>query len=526
MPLDLATYKTVRIAVSGDVTLTRLESRIIDTAPFQRLRAIKQLSTASLVYPTAVHTRFDHSLGTLATSLEMLQAIRDNHHSAPEERAIAPEQELLLRLFALLHDVTHIPFGHILEDEFCIFPRHDRDPERVEHFLGPDSRIGAILYEALGGELYGRLFRLFTARKETLDQLGEDCFIHDLVNDTLCADLLDYIRRDCYFCNIQLDTDYRFLKSLYLRREGGVRRAVIRLWKEGKAAPRRDTLNELIRLLDNRYLLGERVYFHHTKLVTGAMIAGAVARAVREGELSKADLYDLGDETLLDRLLHAKDPAARGLAAALRERKLWKNVFERTQRDVNAEQERLRDIDAWGVVRQQWHADPAARMALENRLAALLGLDEGDLLIHCPSPQMAGKFADMKVYWNGSLRSLRECTDDALVGPKLEIILRSHETLWSARVLLNPDHLGRRESVAAACNGLLTLDPVQRQWHEQRLLREAVLEAARRETADRPLLHEEFESRVARAVARLERDGGALQSREEVARAVRESFAS
>src|SRR4051794_7405207 len=85
MPIDLQTHKTIRIAVSGDVPMTRLETRIIDTAPFQRLRAIKQLSTASLVYPTAMHTRFDHSLGTLAMALEMLGAIRANHTSAPEE---------------------------------------------------------------------------------------------------------------------------------------------------------------------------------------------------------------------------------------------------------------------------------------------------------------------------------------------------------------------------------------------------------------------------------------------------------
>jgi HD superfamily phosphohydrolase len=419
MMIDLQTHKTVRIAVSGDVPLTRLETRIIDTAPFQRLRAIKQLSTASLVYPTAVHTRFDHSLGTLATALEMLGAIRDNHASAPEEREITPEQAVLIRTFALLHDITHIPFGHVLEDEFRIFPRHDHDAERIDFFLGEASRIGAILKENLGGELYARLMRLFTVRKETLHELGEDLFIHDLVSETLCADLLDYIRRDSFFCNIQLDTDYRFLKSLYLRREGDTRRAVIRLWKEGKAAPRRDTLNELIRLLDNRYLLGERVYFHHTKLVAGAMIAGAVARAVHEGELSRQQMFTLGDETLMDRLLHSRNPAAARLAGALGERRLWKSVYERSQRDMNAEQERLRDIDVWAAVREQWHGDAQYRMAMENRTAALLGLAEGDLLLHCPSPQMSGKFADMKVYWNGSLRSLRECTDDALVGPKV-----------------------------------------------------------------------------------------------------------
>lgn len=523
MTPNLQIYKTLRIAVSGDIPLTRLETRVIDTVPFQRLRSIKQLGSAALVYPTAVHTRFDHSLGTLATALEMLAAIRANPYSAPDEREISPEQELLTRLFALLHDITHIPYGHILEDEFCIFPRHDRDPARLERFLGEGSRIGKIILEDLGRELYDRLMALFTVRKPHLEALGEDLFIHDLVNDTLCADLLDYIRRDSAFCNIQLDTDYRFLKSLHLRREGAARRAVIRLWKEGKAAPRRDTLNELIRLLDNRYLLGERVYFHHTKLVAGAMIAGAVARAAQAGELTLDQLCELGDETLMDRLLHSASLATRRLAEALRERRLWKAVFERTQRDVNAEQERLRDIDVWAAVDAQWHANPAARMTLENRLAALLGLAEGDLLIHCPSPRMQGKFADMKVYWNGSLRSLRECTDDALVGPKLEIILKSHETLWAARALVSPEHAERRETIAAACNGLLTLDPAQRQWHERALLREAVLAAAREETRDHPPRMDEFEAKSAQAETTL--SAHSPRDREEIQRVVRDVFA-
>lgn len=524
MAIDLQTTKTLRIAVSGDVPLTRLETRVIDTAPFQRLRAIKQLGAASLVFPTAVHTRFDHSLGTLAMTQEMLRAIRENPLSAPEEREVSPEQELLARLFALLHDVTHIPFGHILEDEFRIFPRHDRDEARLDYFLGAGSRIGSILMDALGGDLYARLLRLFHVRRDNQAQLGEDLFIHDLVNDTLCADLLDYIRRDCFFCNIQLDTDYRFLKSLHLRREGGVRHAVIRLWKEGKSAPRRDTLNELIRLLDNRYLLGERVYFHHAKLVTGAMVAGAVARAVRAGELTQEDFYELGDETLLERLRRSAQPAAARLASALSERKLWKGVYERTPRDLDAEQERLRDLDVWDVVRRQWHGDAPFRMAQENRAAALLGLEEGDLLVHCPAPGMQGKFADMKVYWNGSLRSLRECTDDPLVGPKLALILKSHETLWAMRVLVSPDRLDRKEAIVAACEGLLTQDPAQRQWHEQRLLREAVREAAREAGLEAGLMHGEYEEKLGRAITALSEAEGKIQDREEVTRIVQETF--
>lgn len=142
--LELKTHKTVRIAVSGDASLNKLETAIVDTAAFQRLRGIKELGTTYLVYPTAVHTRFDHSLGTLSMAIEMIRAIRENKHNTEEERFITDEQEQLIRVFALLHDIGHIPFGHTLEDESGIFPRHDQDDDRIEWFLGKNGQIGKI----------------------------------------------------------------------------------------------------------------------------------------------------------------------------------------------------------------------------------------------------------------------------------------------------------------------------------------------------------------------------------------------
>src|SRR5436190_17404352 len=111
--------------------MSMLEVELMDTPEFQRLRGIKQLGTAYLVFPSAVHTRFEHSLGTSWMAHRMIEAIRRTHGVSE----ISADDEALVRVAALLHDITHIPFGHTLEDERRVLPRHDQDEERVEHLL-------------------------------------------------------------------------------------------------------------------------------------------------------------------------------------------------------------------------------------------------------------------------------------------------------------------------------------------------------------------------------------------------------
>lgn len=534
--LDLTTHKTVRIAVSGDVLLNRLETTIVDTREFQRLRRIKELGTTYLVYPTALHTRFDHSLGTLYMAMQMARAIRENEHSHDDEKAITQEQEQLIRLLALLHDITHIPFGHTLEDESCIFDPHDKDSKRREYFLGRDSAIGKILIECLGNDLYDRFMSIYGADKDNLGALGDDLFVYDLVNNTVCADLLDYLRRDSYFCNVVLDMDYRFLKFLYLHRDGTKRRLAVRLWKEGEPSPRRDVLSELTRLLDNRYLLGERVYFHHAKLVTGAMVSGAVQRAVEGKKARKADLYDVrnknkrrqtvGDEALLDRLESCGVTSVEKLASCLRERKLWKTTYEHSRQTVDAEQARLRDENVWTRIKETWWQDPKRRTQDEDLIAALVGIEPGDVLIHCSDPKMAMKPAGMKVFWNGVLRPLKDCTDDPVVGPKLDVILKSHENLWAIRAFVNPEFSAKSDQVINACYSRFTFSHPDKSRYETLAYRGAVDEIVLAEGWGRDLLQEQYEERAQAAVKGLVEHSNAIRDRATIRKIVEDAFAS
>src|SRR5215467_15193883 len=96
--------KLIRDAVHGDIEMSFLEVEVMDTPEFQRLRGIKQLGTAYMVFPSAMHTRFEHSLGTSWMAHRIVESIRRTH-------SISEDDEQRIRVAALLHDITHIPFG-------------------------------------------------------------------------------------------------------------------------------------------------------------------------------------------------------------------------------------------------------------------------------------------------------------------------------------------------------------------------------------------------------------------------------
>src|ERR1700757_5480901 len=98
--VSMSKKKLIRDAVHGDIEMGSLEIELMDTPEFQRLRGIKQLGTAYLVFPSAVHTRFEHSLGTSWMAHRIIQAVQRTHDVSADEKQ-------LIRIAALLHDITH-----------------------------------------------------------------------------------------------------------------------------------------------------------------------------------------------------------------------------------------------------------------------------------------------------------------------------------------------------------------------------------------------------------------------------------
>jgi HD superfamily phosphohydrolase len=387
----------IRDPIHGDVSLSPLEAAVLDLPEVQRMRGIKQLGTAHLVYPGCVHTRFDHSLGAAAVSHRIAAALRREGVDVPAEL------EQRIGAAALLHDVTHVPFGHTLEDERRLFPRHDKG-NRLARLL--DGSLGERLAEL--GVLDDESGLLGARPSSALP-----AWAAEVISSTIDADLLDYLRRDSYFAGLAQDYDDRVFR--YFTVSDG--HLALNMTKHGMERP--DASSEVIQLLRMRYFLTERVYYHHTKVVAGAMISKAVELALDEGALSEADLMQLNDWTLLERLRTSPIPAARSLIERLLRRDLLKRGYVASARSV--------PVAERTALVERYHDSRAGRREAEIALAGAIGAKPEEVIVYCPALTVM-KEAAAWVRVPGGLGRLNEGAGSALA--EIRALEERYASLW------------------------------------------------------------------------------------------------
>lgn len=315
--------------VHGDIHLNRLELACVDSPPFQRLRRIKQLGETHLVYPGAVHTRFSHSLGALRLAQHLLDRVRNQGqglHAVEDlladwgrdsERRWA-EATVLARLGGLLHDLCHVPAGHTIEDDLGLLEAHDENDDRFRA-LWNDLRESVSVDIATGrhggekiatavsatlldrdGPLYGQLRGLIVSKGEGVTPISDMKypFCADLVGNTICADLLDYLARDHLFAGLPHSLGRRFTSAFFIvgaERGPYSKRLALNIMRDEHE--RTDIVSELLKALRYRYELTERVLVHHAKLAADAMLGEAIERwgwAVWYAEAKRAGRLDQG----------------------------------------------------------------------------------------------------------------------------------------------------------------------------------------------------------------------------------------
>ena len=467
-------HEVVRDPVHGDIYITALERTLIDTQAFQRLRYLKQLGSTSMVYPGAVHTRFVHSLGTLHAADMMVEVINRNAAVYPEDRLlkIPLYPHFLIRLCALLHDVAHIPFGHALEDEGNLTRGKSewKDDERAVLWLGDDSELACSVVKFLreaGMAEDDALVVMDDIRAHVLHgthdimNLGYP-YIADIIGNTICADLLDYIERDMYFCGLRDRTGDRVLKYLCvlpLKRsiksdnvfehvgkpedEKDVRGRVVLLAyrQEKEHAPKGsyqtvekvDVLSEAIDLLRRRFCLAEKVYFHRTKTSGAAMLISAAAEAVTDFD----EIYRLTDDSFLQLLQQHDSPRTKNLAEQYLKRNPYKApyyvAYREPAEDVHSE-------ELWGENRvYEKYRQPDERTKLEAQLEQVFGLPAGTVSVYCPKKDMNMKEFRVLVQQRpmGEVKMLKD-TLDVLRRNEMNAVNARFARLWKLQVFVDP----------------------------------------------------------------------------------------
>ena len=340
--------KSIFDPIHGAVTLSGTALDLIGSQEFQRLWGIRQTGFAHLVCPGANHTRLEHSLGVYWVAGAMARALELN-----------AEEEEMVTVGGLLHDVGHAPFSHTLEPTMreVLGVNHERRGRELiegERSLTPSTALTPRVCEAL--ESHG------LAPSQVADLIDppggsrESSVLRDVLHGAIDADRIDYLQRDAHYTGVghgAIDA---------VRIIGTVRRYRGRLAFAGKGR------SALEGFLVGRSLMYTSVYYHKTVRSAEVMVQSAVER-LPGFPGSAAPLFDLTDGDLLCEL-RRRDHRTRTLAEALLVRRLYKRVAG-LEPPVGAR------ASAWLKLARR----PGARREAEDLISDRLRLPPGSALL-------------------------------------------------------------------------------------------------------------------------------------------------
>lgn len=273
---DLHKNYEIRCPVHGFINLNAWEKEIVCYPSFQRLRRIRQLAWTDQVYPGAMHTRFEHSLGVMHTATLLYEAIRQRSSEVLRSEFGYTDDGLkrdlqLVRLAALLHDVGHTPFSHASED---LFPAQESG-KKYKHEQYSAAIVRTELRSVIEGHPLNTTNCGFTADDvaallEGSTSAKQRIFWRDLIDGQMDADRMDYLLRDSYHAGVQYGRFdlHRLINTV--QAIPGTRGRAPRLGISMGG------LHAAEGLVLARYFMFTQVYFHKTRVAYDIHLKGAL----------------------------------------------------------------------------------------------------------------------------------------------------------------------------------------------------------------------------------------------------------
>jgi HD superfamily phosphohydrolase len=380
----------IRDPVHGYVTLDGLALDLAGTPQMQRLRWIKQLGLASLVYPGANHTRFEHSLGA-----HHLAGILAGHLGLEEE------DELRVKAAALLHDVGHGPLSHATEAALSPYLRQEHES------------LGDLLRK---GELREVLNEHGLRPQEVQSMIRGEGRLGQIVSGEIDADRMDYLIRDSHYTGVA----YGVIDHLRLIR-------IMRIYRGGLVVDS-GGIQAATSLLISRLLMHPAVYYHHVCRICEGMISSAVRQMIEDG-VGAADIKAMDDLQLFSAMA-AHGGFAAEIASRIKSRKLFK-------RAVYVGPESLEPST------RSWVGE--RRIAQE--IAQEAEVDPDYILVDSP-PLPEAEEGNFPVLAEGEVRNLRE------VSPLVAILEEAHRANWRFGVYCREEERESVAQAARRCLNL------------------------------------------------------------------------
>ena len=315
----------VRDPIHDYIDLTSLETKLVDTPAYQRLRWIRQLGPANLVYPGANHTRHEHCMGTC----HVVGRMADSAGLDSEERQLASAA-------GLLHDLGHSPFSH-LGDEIDGLENHvDRTTSLVS-----ETEISDILSNE--GIDTNEINQIITGKHK----LGA------LVSGDLDGDRLDYLVRDAHYTGVSTGVDMgRLIATMSM--------------VDGNLVVRQGGLPAVEALLTARSTMYPTVYFHPFARGAELMLERATNKAIESNQFTKEEFANFTDHRFLSELNNAKGLPQR-LVSDFENRRIVKRGVSITKDQAESS----------GLNKSE-------RLDYEERIASELGIDNSDIYVDIP----------------------------------------------------------------------------------------------------------------------------------------------